>query len=251
MGVVHASCRPEEGTHLEANALARADLNLPARPARATGMSPAGAVGGLCAAGMRRFAGATTAPSFEHRPCSRPWTRARLPALDSHGERRRHVWATLITIEEWWLPLEPRAPEHRPRPRRPRPRGRNPVPHPRKIAGVPGEGIGAITQLDAGTSVSWQTPRRRYRLGGAPVMISEGVTWRSEPAGNDQSQPSALVSARFPTDPSAEPCGSSSPASSTESVRTVNTPGQNSSTSATGCRRHDRLSVATMLQLHT
>lgn len=33
--------------------------------------------------------------------------------------------------------------------------------------------------LDPAVSVTWEAPRMRYRLGGVPVMISEGVTCSS------------------------------------------------------------------------
>lgn len=46
-----------------------------------------------------------------------------------------------------------------------------------KIAGMPGEATGAITQFEPGHRVTWQAPRARYRWLGLPLTISEGVTW--------------------------------------------------------------------------
>lgn len=112
------------------------------------------------------------------------------------------VWATLVDIETWWLPSNP---EHDSIERLDagheitvgtRFRIRE------KIAGVPGTGLGAITHLDPGTSVTWESDQMRYRLLAAvPFTISEGVTWRVDSDGPDHCCVSAHVWARFPTGP--------------------------------------------------
>lgn len=111
------------------------------------------------------------------------------------------VWASLIDIETWWLPSNP---DHDSIERlddghditvgtRFRIRER--------IAGVPGTGIGSITHLDPGTSVTWEAHHMRYRLLAVPFTIREGVTWQVEPDGPGRCRISARVWAQFPTGP--------------------------------------------------
>jgi len=89
------------------------------------------------------------------------------------------VWNTLQDIETWWPPSNP---EHDSIERLDG-RGNGVGARLRireKVAGIPGEATGVITHLTPGTEVTWHANSARYRLLGATVTISEGVTWRVE-----------------------------------------------------------------------
>jgi hypothetical protein len=110
------------------------------------------------------------------------------------------VWNVLQDIEQWWPPSNP---EHHSIERLDdrgievgaRIRIRE------KVAGIPGEAIGVITNLTPGTEVSWEADEARYRWLGATFTLSEGVTWRVERDGDDACRLSAHVWAKFPRSP--------------------------------------------------
>lgn len=108
------------------------------------------------------------------------------------------VWDTIVDVEDWWPPSNP---EHDSIERlddggdlmvgtqfRIR----------EKVAGIPGEAIGTITDLEPGTAVTWRADQARYRLLGMIFTIGEGVTWRLEPDGPEATILSAHVRATFP-----------------------------------------------------
>lgn len=121
--------------------------------------------------------------------------------------RPARVWAALLDIEQWWPPSNP---EHERIERldhadKITKRG-DPVEIGvgtrfrirEKIAGVPGEGVGVVTDIDSGRAVTWEADRMRYRLYGVTFTIAEGVTWRVDPHEPEASLLSARVWARFP-----------------------------------------------------
>jgi len=71
----------------------------------------------------------------------------------------------------------------------------------RRSPELQGRGSVRSPASDSGTSVTWEAPRMRYRLGRVPFTISEGVTWRVAPNGPDRCRLSAHVWARFPAGP--------------------------------------------------
>ena len=107
------------------------------------------------------------------------------------------VWETIVEVERWWPPSNP---EHDSLERLDegdlkvgtRFRIRE------KVAGIPGEAIGIITNVEPGTSVTWRADQAQYRLLGISFTIGEGVTWRVEPDGLDACRLSAHVWATFP-----------------------------------------------------
>lgn len=68
-----------------------------------------------------------------------------------------------------------------------------------KIAGIPGEATGTITQLQPGSLVTWEAPQARYRLFGITVIVGEGVTWHIEQRDANSTVVSARVWATFPS----------------------------------------------------
>ena len=70
-----------------------------------------------------------------------------------------------------------------------------------RIAGIPGEAVGEITEVEPLSKVTWEAPEARYRWHGIPVTLGEGVTWAIEPLGNDATRLSANVWATFPSGP--------------------------------------------------
>jgi uncharacterized protein YndB with AHSA1/START domain len=107
------------------------------------------------------------------------------------------VWEVVRDIETWWLPSNP---EHESLERLDN-RGIEVGARIRireKVAGVPGEAVGEITDVIPGSLVTWEAPQARYRWFGVPFTIGEGVSWRIEPEGRHATRVSAHVWARFP-----------------------------------------------------
>lgn len=67
-----------------------------------------------------------------------------------------------------------------------------------RIAGVPGGMVGVITRFDPPNSVTWEAPKARYRILGAPFTIGEGVTWSVQSTPENATRVSAHVWATFP-----------------------------------------------------
>ncbi len=114
-------------------------------------------------------------------------------AIDCPPQR---VWNFLIDIQKWWLPSNP---EHESLEILP--------PHDKvalgtelrireRIAGIPGEATGAITELVPGESATWEA-KARYRLLWQDVPVEEGVTWSVRPR-DGGTELGAHVWARFP-----------------------------------------------------
>lgn len=109
------------------------------------------------------------------------------------------VWEFMIDLERWWPASNP---DHESLQRL----GANDQPITvgtrlrigEKIAGVPGEAEGEITELKPGSAVTWEAPVARYRLCGVPASIGEGVTWTLEGTHNGATDLSAHVWATFP-----------------------------------------------------
>jgi uncharacterized protein YndB with AHSA1/START domain len=108
----------------------------------------------------------------------------------------QRVWDFLVDVRRWWLRSNP---EHE----------RLEILGPRgaialgtelrireRIAGIPGEAAGRITEFVPGERATWQA-QARYRLLGARVAVEEGVTWSLARSG-DGTRLSAHVWARFP-----------------------------------------------------
>lgn len=111
------------------------------------------------------------------------------------------VWEVLSDIDGWWLASNP---EHQSLERLDdlgvevgaRIRIRE------KVAGIPGEAVGVITDVKPNSAVTWEAPDTRYRWYGIPVTLEEGVTWGIEPRdGGTGAEVSAHVWARFPSGP--------------------------------------------------
>lgn len=110
------------------------------------------------------------------------------------------VWTALQDIEQWWPPFNP---EHRSIERLDD-RGNEVGARLRireKVAGIPGEAIGTVTNVIPDTEVSWEADEARYRWLGATFTLSEGVSWRVEPDGPAACRLSAHVWAKFPRSP--------------------------------------------------
>ncbi|TDD92908.1 hypothetical protein E1293_00070 [Actinomadura darangshiensis] len=141
------------------------------------------------------------------------------------------VWEHLQDLEEWWPASNP---EHESLEllddRGIRPGARIRIRE--RIAGVPGEAVGEITHVDAGTSVTWEAPAARYRWLGLPSPSGKASPGASSPRPT-RPPGSAHTSGRpSPRDRPDGSCKPSSPASSTASNATANTHGPNSATSS-------------------
>lgn len=108
------------------------------------------------------------------------------------------VWDTLQDIETWWPPSNP---EHQSIDRLDE-LGNNVGARLRireKIAGIPGEAVGVITDMTPGSEITWHASQARYQWLGATITVGEGVTWRVVPVDADTCRLSAYVWANFPT----------------------------------------------------
>jgi Polyketide cyclase / dehydrase and lipid transport len=106
------------------------------------------------------------------------------------------VWRELQDVERWWPPSNP---EHDSIERLD---GQGIEPGTRirireRVAGIPCEATGVITDVVPGVEASWEAPQARYSWLGLTITVGEGVTWRVEPDGADASTLSAHVWATF------------------------------------------------------
>lgn len=110
------------------------------------------------------------------------------------------LWAFLVDIERWWLASNPDhqsldivdgdgpvGPGSRIRIRE-------------KIAGIPGEALGEVTEFVVGDHMTWEAGQARYRLWGIPLQVREGVRWQLRPHESGRVALSATVWAEFPED---------------------------------------------------
>lgn len=109
------------------------------------------------------------------------------------------VWQTMIDLNWWWPPSNP---EHESVERLDPGLGLEVGTRLRireKIAGIPGEALGEIAELQPGARVTWESPSAVYRWHGIPVTMGEGVTWTLDPMGPGATRRlSAHVWASFP-----------------------------------------------------
>lgn len=66
-----------------------------------------------------------------------------------------------------------------------------------KIAGIPGQAEGEVTELVDHKRIRWQSEQAQYHFLGIPLTVKEGVTWELETV-QDDVQLSAHVWALFP-----------------------------------------------------
>jgi hypothetical protein len=94
---------------------------------------------------------------------------------------QEQAWKYLADVEHWWAPSNP---EHesleildddknlgvgtRIRIRE-------------KVAGIPGEAIGEITEINKPHHITWKADLARYRLWGMSLRLTEGVRWSLVP----------------------------------------------------------------------
>lgn len=109
------------------------------------------------------------------------------------------VWEVMSNIDGWWLASNP---EHESLERVGDDSGIEVGAQMRikeKIAGIPGDALGVITDVKPSSSVTWEAPNTRYRWHGIPITIGEGVTWSIDARRDDASaHVSAHVWATFP-----------------------------------------------------
>lgn len=105
------------------------------------------------------------------------------------------VWERLIDIESWWPDSNP---EHASLERLDERVGVGTRLRIReRVAGVPGEAVGEITEFEPLSAVTWEAPEARYRLLGMTVTVGEGVTWSMDAADGGATRVSARVWAVF------------------------------------------------------
>jgi ligand-binding SRPBCC domain-containing protein len=107
------------------------------------------------------------------------------------------VWNYLIDVDNWWLQsnpehigLEIQSDEQAIR------QGTRMLIRER-IAGIPGEALGEISEFDEHEKLTWKSNQATYRVLGVHFSVKEGVTWELEPL-NHGTQLSAHVWAYFP-----------------------------------------------------
>jgi len=106
------------------------------------------------------------------------------------------IWEALSDLERWWMPSNPDHIELTlPEPCRGIGPG-TPVAFAERIAGIPGDATGTITEWTPGREVTWEG-EARYRYLGLRFRVREGVTWRLDDDGGGATL-SAHVWAAFP-----------------------------------------------------
>ncbi len=113
--------------------------------------------------------------------------------IDESPER---VWELMRDVDKWWLPSNPEHISLEHLDDRPATEVGARLRIREKVAGIPADAAGTITEVEPGCAVTWDADAT-YRLAGLRVKIGEGVTWRIQPVGSN-SLVSAHVWATFP-----------------------------------------------------
>ncbi len=107
------------------------------------------------------------------------------------------AWEVMREVDQWWLPSNPEHASLEHLDDRPVTEVGARLRIREKVAGIPAEAVGTITEVSEGSAVTWDADAT-YRLLGVSIAIGEGVTWRIEPHAAASSVVSAHVWARFP-----------------------------------------------------
>lgn len=113
------------------------------------------------------------------------------------GATLDQAWAYLADVDKWWVASNP---EHESLEilDRSTPLGKGTRIRMReKIAGIPGEAVGEVTEYVEQERVTWQADVARYRLWGIKLALAEGVRWTLQPLERGVTL-SATVWALFP-----------------------------------------------------
>ncbi len=108
------------------------------------------------------------------------------------------IWDVMREVDQWWLPSNPEHISLEHLDDRPATEVGARLRIREKVAGIPAEAVGTITDVVEGTAVTWDADAT-YRLAGLSVGIGEGVTWRIDPQDADSAVVSAHVWATFPS----------------------------------------------------
>lgn len=107
------------------------------------------------------------------------------------------VWQVLEDVQRWWAPSNPEHESLEILDEDQRLQVGTRIRIRERVAGIPGEAVGEITELEPGRRVTWVSEKARYRLAAIRLTVREGVTWVINPA-VDGSELSAHVWAEFP-----------------------------------------------------
>lgn len=110
------------------------------------------------------------------------------------------AWAYLVNVEKWWPPSNP---EHESLEILDRDKALGKGTRIRireRIAGIPCEAIGEVTEYVERERVTWQAEVARYRLWGITLEVTEGVRWSLGPLEKGVTL-SACIWASFPGGP--------------------------------------------------
>jgi Polyketide cyclase / dehydrase and lipid transport len=110
----------------------------------------------------------------------------------------QQVWDVLRDIDNWWLASNDEHVDLEHLDDRPATEVGAKLRIHEKIGGIPGEAVGLITAVEPGSAVTWEADATYRWLGLLSVPVKEGVTWRVQPHGDDATEISARVWARFP-----------------------------------------------------
>jgi hypothetical protein len=107
------------------------------------------------------------------------------------------VWDYLIEVDNWWLQSNPEHIELEIQSADKEIREGTQMRIRERIAGIPGEALGEISEFDEGSKLTWESNRANYQYFGVQFSVHEGVEWLLAPE-NDGTELTAHVWAHFP-----------------------------------------------------
>lgn len=108
------------------------------------------------------------------------------------------LWTYLLNIESWWLPSNPEHQEIKIISEDRDLEEGTKILIREKIANIPGEAIGLITEMSEHKKITWESDQARYRFWSVRFTIKEGVSWQIDPKPNGV-ELSAHVWAKLPS----------------------------------------------------
>ena len=92
------------------------------------------------------------------------------------------AWRYLLDIDHWWAPSNPEHESLEIISEGEQLRVGTRIRIREKIAGIPGEALGEVTELSEPHHITWKADLARYRLWGLSLRVTEGVRWSLRPS---------------------------------------------------------------------
>jgi len=94
---------------------------------------------------------------------------------------QERAWRYLLDVERWWVPSNPEHESIELLDGKAKLEVGTRIRLKEKVAGIPGEAVGKITELDEPNHLTWKAELACYRLWGISLRVTEGVRWSLVP----------------------------------------------------------------------